>query len=256
MDDLMDLLAEVVEAGDLDGIQLDEALSLPDPGLDVVVDGQDLDGALDPLLEGDAWASLDNVSQELAGEIHLGAKMVHGDPLSAVTAFKQQCFNDSCAVACQSQILQQFSGQGFDEQILAEQARTMGWYVPGSGTPLQHTGSLLELHGLDTANVSGASVADLKEWLGQGKAIIAGVDGEEIWNADKPQCTLSEMLGYPDAGHAVQVTGVEEDLSSGVTHVILNDPGQANGAGIKVPLRDFMDAWEDTGNFACVVSRS
>ena len=343
MDDLLDLLAEVIEAGDVDGLGLDEALSLPDAGLEGALDGFAQAGdALDPLLDGDSWSLLEAGAGELAessfedalgsleidhslegidfdgvvvdgseagtelldgvdfdgvvvdgdevlrtdaldgvdfesaavdggevlgsqladaiplhsGEYALGAELVHGDPLSALTSFKEQCFNDSCAVACQSQILQQWTGEGFDEQILAQQAKAMGWYVPGSGTPLMHTGSLLELHGFDTDNVAGATIDGLKEWLEQGKAIIAGVDGEEIWNVGSPQCTLSELMGYPDAGHAVRVTGVVEDLSSGVTSVVLNDPGHAAGAGVKIPIQDFLDAWEDTGNFACVVSRS
>ncbi len=289
MDDLLELFGEVLEAGDVGDLRLDLApefagigLELPDlgatpelekvlgdmndlplsstDGIEATTHVLDTDSFVEPGLDSlaleEPWMALDSADVPPPEETFLGAKLVHGDPAGSVIAFNEQCYNDSCAVACQTQVLQQFTGQPVEERILAEQARQFGWYVPGAGTPLQHTGSLLELHGLQTTNVTGVGLDQIKGWLDQGKAVIVGVDAEEIWNAQTPQCTLNEMLGYPDAGHAVQVIGVEQDLSTGQTTVVLNDPGRSDGAGFKVPAAAFQDAWDDTKRFACVVSRS
>lgn len=258
MDDLLDLFADILDTGDLAPGSIEVGLDADGVGLGMDMDGLDLGGSAegmpDPLAEGDLFTALHGAEKSPPEETFLGARMIHGDPEGALTSFNQQRFDDSCAVACQSQVLHQLTGRVTDEGLLVEQARQMGWYTPGAGTPLRHTGSLLELHGLQTDNVTGAGIADLKQWLDQGKAVIAGVDAEEILNAGKEQHTLNELLGIPDAGHAVQVTGIQQ-TSGGETMVVLNDPGHKDGAGMHISAREFLNAWDDTGRFACVVSK-
>jgi len=53
----------------------------------------------------------------------------------------------------------------------------------------------------------------------------------------------------PEAGHAVQLTGIEH--TSQGSFAVLNDPGRSSGAGFKIPLDAFMDASADFGG-TCV----
>lgn len=50
------------------------------------------------------------------------------------------------------------------------------------------------------------------------------------------------------ANHAVQVIGIDRSDPDNPV-VILNDPGQPNGQGIRVNADDFVDAWQDSDRF-------
>ena len=59
-----------------------------------------------------------------------------------------QSYMDTCAIKSQQLILDAF-GINISEDQLVNEALTLQIYQPGSGTPLNHMGDLLELHGVD-----------------------------------------------------------------------------------------------------------
>ena len=92
--------------------------------------------------------------------------------------------------------------------------------------------------------VHGATSSDLVEELSRGHKVIVGLDGGELYNQD----WFGEDLINPyGADHAVMVTGIDM-RNPDQPMVVLNDPGIPEGAGVSVPLEQFLDAWEDSGN--------
>jgi hypothetical protein len=63
------------------------------------------------------------------------------------------------------------------------------------------------------------------------------------------------VLGSPieqsNAGHAVWVTGIDQQ-PDGSVKIILNDSGTPDGQMKAVDAEDFLNAWEDFGNFVVV----
>jgi len=266
-------LAELFEA--FEGFDLEPGVS----GLEVaagVADG--LDGSLEwlsadlPHVElpdpasiggGDGW-QLDSVGPEgvqlgemTGNESGWSDELVgmHGDPAGAASTFHHQAYDDTCAIAAQMDVAHSISGVALDEETLRLIADANDWYTPGGGTPMNCVGNVLEACGVPVERLDGVELDTLASWLDEGRGVIVGVDALELWNpASQQDWALSEWLSYPEAGHAVRVTGIGADPFTGERLVYMNDPGQPNGAGFSVPLEDFVDAWEDTGRFACVTA--
>lgn len=144
----------------------------------------------------------------------------------------------SCAVAAQKGVIESITGQEIPEDTLAREAMTRGWYDPLSGTKTDAMSNLLELHGVSADTLHGLSIVDLAEALDKGEKVIAAVDS-------------AEGTGLPTQGHAVWVTGIQQD-SSNEWSVVLNDPGVPDGAGKIMSVDNFLNAWNDFGNTAAI----
>jgi hypothetical protein len=180
------------------------------------------------------------------------AAEVVGDPAAEMLRWHLQEQPDTCAVASQEFVLESLTGQEFSEAQLVREATDNGWYTPGAGTSLENTGRLLEAHGVPTASGFGATVDDLRAQLEAGERIIVGIDGDELRVPGEDTLAdelLEDSTGIPgqDANHAVEVIGMTESAHGPV--VVLNDPGLADGRGMMVPVSEFENAWEDSGNF-------
>ena len=85
MDDLLDLFAEMLDAGDLDAGALEAGLETGGGGLGLDVDGLDMEGTadamLDPLAEDDLLSALHDADLAQPEETFLGARITHGDPV-------------------------------------------------------------------------------------------------------------------------------------------------------------------------------
>lgn len=167
-----------------------------------------------------------------------------GDPEDAMDAWHWQETGTSCAVASQEFVLEQLTGQAFDEADLRDLAEEQGWYSPEGGTPMDDVGNILEHMGLTVERSQGNTIQDLEECLQNGGEVIVGVDSSEIWEGRDNDFFGPGM----DADHAVQVIGLDYS-DPGNPMVILNDPGTANGGGAMISLDVFMGAWEDSGCF-------
>lgn len=163
---------------------------------------------------------------------------------------------NSCAVAVQTDILNDF-GIDVSEFDLRNMAEEMGIYTHDGGTPLSEVGELLEKHGIKlNSQRFDFSVEDLIEAKNSGEKIIIGLDAAEIWGDpgildNKLEEITGGLIDIPSAGHAVEFKGIVEDVYGNI-QVVLDDPGRPDGQNFTVPFEDFLDAWEDFGNFAVI----
>lgn len=169
---------------------------------------------------------------------------IYGEPENGIKFWHQQELSDTCAIVSQEFILEDITGDDFSEEDLVKESIAKGYYYPGCGTLPYDVGKLLEDYDISVQRSEGNSIEDIKEKLDNNQKIIVGVDANEIWANGLDQ-QLIDLLYMPEANHAVQVIGYNEDNSS----VILNDPGHPDGKGLEVPLVDFQCAWDDSNSF-------
>jgi hypothetical protein len=192
----------------------------------------------------------DGTPDALVAEALGASSEVIGEP-EDTAYWHQQANKDTCAVVSQEFILDELTGQDFTEEQLRQEAYENGWYNPGSGTPREFVGNLLEAHGIDVERRSGCTLEDLSEQLAQGQNVIVGLDAGEVLNPGiDDDDLLCEFVGIPEQGanHAVQVIGIDYSDPNNPM-VILNDPGHSQGQGFRIPADQFVDAWEDSGNY-------
>jgi len=158
---------------------------------------------------------------------------------------KQQ-YPDTCAIKSQEIIM---NSKGFDvsESELREEAMQNGWYKPGSGTPFDDTGNLLEIHGLQVRKYEHASLADIDNELSQGHNVIVGVDSGELWNPS-PRETFEDIIQGKSADHALIASGFAIDPFTGDKDILLTDPGTGDICK-SYSSEQFKDAWDDSDNF-------
>lgn len=175
---------------------------------------------------------------------------VAGDPLIDMQVWHEQETSSTCAVASQEFVLEQLTGEQFDESKLAAEAEANGWYQPGGGTPMADMDKLLETHGVPTETHENGTLDDLTAQLDAGNKLIVSVDASEIWEAGQDP-TADDALDVPAPGmgadHAVQVAGIVDTPNGQM--VVLNDPGSPDGQGTMVPADEFTNAWADSGSF-------
>jgi len=173
--------------------------------------------------------------------------VIAGDPVQDAYYYHAQTYDDTCAVVAQQGILKAF-GIELTESDLREVAYVNGWYQPGTGTSMEGIGGLLEHAGIPVHRVHGASLDDLIAELDKGHKVIVGLDANEIW---APKVSFDPFNWWrtelPDAGHAVWITGIDAD--EGV--VYMNDSGVPDGQGRAVAIPDFLNSWDDWGNYYC-----
>lgn len=165
----------------------------------------------------------------------------------ATDAWHLQEYSDSCAVACQEFILEEYTGQSFEEDELVACAVENGWVAEG-GTPLEDIGNILEYYGIETFTDYEASFQDLENALNNGDRAIIGVYNIGLDN---------DYEGfYPawSANHAVEVIGIDKSNPADIK-VIVNDPGVEDGCGKAIDLDVFMNAWNTSGGFMVVADR-
>ncbi len=122
--------------------------------------------------------------------------------------------------------------------------------VDFSGLYVEDTMALLESYGVD-ATQSYGDLDTLTAHLEAGSAVMVGVDSSEVNEnvddddvADTGWNEQSEWNPRGDFDHLLVVTGIDP-----VNEVVyLNNSNNPDGAGMVIPLDQFMGAWEDSGN--------
>jgi uncharacterized protein YvpB len=173
-----------------------------------------------------------------------GYAVLYGEPNLDAELWHQQVYPDTCAVVSQEFILESYIDQDFSEEELANEAMSKGYYKPGFGTYPDQVGSLLEDYGIEIERSDGHTIEDIADRLSKDQKIIVSVDSNELY-APSDEEQLKDLLYIPQANHAVMVTGYDSSTQT----VYLNDPDHPEGAGIKVGLEDFENAWDDSFNF-------
>ena len=169
---------------------------------------------------------------------------IHGDPSGDMQLWHQQTNPDTCAIVSQEFIIESFIDIDLNEDQLVDMAIEKGYYSPGGGTLPDDVGKIIEDFGIPVERTEGNTFDDLVEKLQNNQKIIVGLDSGEIWHNGEIEM-LEDLLFMPQADHAVEVIGYNEDNQT----IILNDPGHPDGQGFEVSLNDFEQAWEDSNNF-------
>lgn len=224
----------------------DDALSRFDEMSDFLSDNIGVETSNQMLLQSPLTdiISSDQIESELGGMV--------GNPATDAMYYHAQTYSDTCAVVAQQGILKEFNIE-LTETQLREIAQKSGWYNPGGGTPINEVGSLLEDFGVGVHQVSEANIHDLIRELQLGHKVIVGLDANEIWEPNENMNPLNWWRSeLPDAGHAIWLTGI--DLDEGL--VYMNDSGVPDGQAKAVSIPDFLNAWEDFGNFYCATNIS
>ena len=177
--------------------------------------------------------------------------ITYGSPEADMSYWHLQNSDDTCAIVCQEFIIESFLDRDIPESELVDFAIENEYYTPGLGTYFDDIGLIIEGYGIDTETCYDNSVDDLLEILSNDQKIIVTVDSSEIWS-NSPEEQLKDILGYPEADHAVQVIGYDVDTET----VLLNDPGTPDGNGLEIPRDQFSQAWEDSSNFMCYTTLS
>jgi hypothetical protein len=172
-------------------------------------------------------------------------------PVEDAQFWQKQNGANSCAVVAQISVFESITGEQISEDRAAEIAQANGWFDPEIGTRPGDVGKLLNELGIPTEQKYNATLEDIANALEKGDRVIVGLDANEIWNP------IHDANGTPieqaNAGHAVWVTGMEAQ-PDGTVKLILNDSGHPNGKMVSVDARDFLNAWEDNGNFMVVAN--
>ena len=173
----------------------------------------------------------------------------YGNPLTDAQYWRQQQGAMSCAVVAQMSVYQSLTGHYISEYDASVYAQQQGWFDPVTGTPVEHTGNILDVLGVPTYEMYNASLQTLEHALAYGNKPIVGLDGNEIWNP------MRHWDGTPveqaEAGHAVWVTGIDYEWN-GSLGIIVNDSGNPNGSASMIDYHDFMNAWQDYGYFVSI----
>lgn len=127
-----------------------------------------------------------------------------------------------------------------------------GIYTPETGVSLPHVGTLLEHYGIDCEIHHHADAELLAEKLAAGHGVILPIDCRELYDegilADIKRW-LSDLLGVDfwndGADHVLIATGIDKSDPDNPM-VVLYDPLRADGIGKSYPLRQFLNAWEDS----------
>jgi hypothetical protein len=173
-----------------------------------------------------------------------------GTPTEDAAHWHPQEGSNSCAVVAQLSVYEAITGIELSEDAACQIAQANGWYDPEAGTSPQDMGRLLAAFGIPTTQTYDATLEDIAVALEQGDKVIVGLDANEIWHPT-PNATGEQPVELENAGHAVWVTGMRQE-ADGSIKIILNDSGTETGQMKEVDAIDFINAWQDYGNFLVV----
>ncbi|SDE22847.1 C39 family peptidase [Rhodococcus tukisamuensis] len=233
-----DTVAAVDESSAVDDAAGPEPIPRADPLSDFAIDPADPapgsgDGPVGAVGTDDADDGVDDVP-DLAG----GEDGVHGNPVAWTLDWFYQQFDGYCGPSVVAQVVAQYTGAPItDPQQLVDRAVELGLTDdPSEGMTLPAVETLLEDQGVPCTRTD-SSLDDLRDRLDAGYGVIAMVDSGEIW-------TPGEEADEDDApDHVLVVAGVDD--ARGV--VILSDPGVPYGNQLEIPIKQFEDAWADSG---------
>jgi len=171
-----------------------------------------------------------------------------------VSDYAAQAGRKLCVIYAEQHILQTL-GYSVSQEELLSNAMQNKW-IKHQGIQFKNIGKLLEYFYVEVERKTHASLADLQSALQQGNQVIIGVDAGELF-ATSILKKIAERIEdwferHPD--HALIVTDVKltGELDGEVT--VLNIDGD-QAKYWTIPVAQFMDAWEDSGNYMVVAKR-
>jgi cell wall-associated NlpC family hydrolase len=163
------------------------------------------------------------------------AGVVHGDPSVVSDEWFLQRSSGYCVPASLTEVLSQVTGHRFtDESVVVDRFAELGKPVTPQGETLADAEKVLDSFGVESHVQSGATLSDLEQYLDDGRAIVVGVNADDIWHGHN---TAANPTGR--ANHALLITRIDE--ARGL--VTLSDPGNPHDNNEVVPLDVFKEAW-------------
>jgi hypothetical protein len=175
-------------------------------------------------------------------------EIIVGDPDAERGWWNYQGAENSCAVVAQQGVLESILQRNLDREDLINMAEDKGWYDPEGGTMPSDVGNILEEFGIPVERGDGYEFSDIYQALANGEKVIVGANAHELW--DPQQNPDGTSVQQDSSGHAVWVTGLV--AREGDVYVVMNDSAPMSGFHKEVQLKDFLNAWEDYGNFAVI----
>jgi hypothetical protein len=148
----------------------------------------------------------------------------------------QQNTNFTCGPAAVTQILEDFTGQQFDNELLvAQDAAQLGW-LGDRGMPLEAVDDLLTRWGVPSHVESGGpdpytALQTVDQYIAEGRSVVLFVDSSEY----------APVATDGDTYHFTRILDV--DMERGVA--VLSDSGRPDGQGLEVPLDTLAEAWDE-----------
>src|SRR5690349_9469408 len=120
------------------------------------------------------------------------AGVVHGDPSLISDEWFLQRSSGYCVPASLTEVLSQVTGHRFaDESVVVERFAELGKPVTGNGETLGDAEKVLDSFGVESHVQSDASLSDLEHYLDDGRAIVVGVNADEIWHGENTSANPS-----------------------------------------------------------------
>jgi hypothetical protein len=165
----------------------------------------------------------------------IGGPIMIGNPFVAATFFPgQQANKDTCALMSTQGIVQQATGVSFTEGQMQLIGLASSAYAVCNGTTDE--AAVMTSAGIPATLTHNPSLNDIATALGQGRAVIVGLDARPLWGQANPT----------PLGHAIRVTGVEKDATGKITAVYVNDSGNGT-SGRRVPAGTFQSSLNGWG---------
>lgn len=181
-------------------------------------------------------------------QVDPAADGMHGEPNQDADYWLYQGNAGTCAPTSVAMVVADIAGIPLpSNEEVVDRALEMGLitYDPSESDPnLAWSGmvdvdivTLIESYGVDVTLSYDNTLDDLCTALDNGQAVMIGVDAYEVWYG----VDNDDEDGGQGVNHELVVTGV--DTEAGL--VYLNDSADPEGAGVVIPLDQFMDAWAD-----------
>ena len=184
------------------------------------------------------------ISQSVDAELGLIPQECEFIPMTAMAATCNE--ENYCCLECEKYILRRLHIE-FDENQLLQNAIQNGWRKK-EGTALHNVGRHLEGKGLVVTRQYKATIDDIANALNDNECVIVAVDGGELLGNRTEEIIEDSLIGQiPD--HTVVVIS----LNSCNETITLFDPNSSN-AEDTYPIKQFMDAWNDSKNYLLTIN--
>lgn len=166
-----------------------------------------------------------------------------------------QTRDNSCSIAGIRSVIEKYWHVNVPEADLIQYAYEKGWWQPDetrnpNGLDPDHIPDMLRGFGIPAYVHKNMSFGDLLERLNRNEEVLVWVDGKEIPRRDEYYQFAWEKKA--DSPHLVSVLCHTRDPRTGEIVLLVNDFGEEDGAALHVRESNFLNAWEDYGNYAVV----
>lgn len=165
-------------------------------------------------------------------------------PMTAMAAYNT--IDNLCVIRCEGIAMRHFGLDVSDEQLV-EESKSKGW-LQAEGTALHNIGRLSGLRGLSVSHRYQCCLDDIRASLSANNIVIAAVDGNELTGNYAAEQDKDVEHGMTP-NHVIIINIITEDS------IIITDSATPEQLNV-YPLPQFLDAWEDSGNYLTVISNS